>query len=237
MSKDPLDRLIAGESLDDVLDELIVGVQTPPAGRKKATKSKSNKTKEVPGRPGSGATSQTEVKLRPQDLEDSDKADFLRWILKRKVDHALETEIEKVWDHALVVWAQSENLLKPYKAIGDKRRAYEYDKKKLRSHLSKLKETVLDDMIEDKILEHLHESASSKELKHLDSGAKDFGGKRIRLSKTTISPGSHQQDYPTWLFPSQGDAEEFEDWALETPGKKFKTNKFKHKGKWAVEVV
>lgn len=76
MHKDLIDQVLAGEDVS----ELIVGVQTPTTKRKRASKSTSNQTKEVPGRPGSGPNSQTEddvvteglnLKVATKHLKDS----------------------------------------------------------------------------------------------------------------------------------------------------------------------
>lgn len=75
---------------------------------------------------------------------------------------------------------------------------------------------------------------SDSEVKKLDKTAKEFGGKRIQIQKTMISPGNLQPDIDTWAFSNEGDAEEFDTYAADEMG--LRSNSFKYKGKYAVEV-
>jgi hypothetical protein len=71
----------------------------------------------------------------------------------------------------------------------------------------------------------------------IKAAAKEYGGSRMSVPKTTIMPGSLQQSYPTWVFQSQGDAEEFATYITDEVSSKLKTNIFKHGSKWSVEVT
>ena len=54
--KDLIDRMLQGESAEDIVNELIVDIGTPPANKKRkpasASKADSNVTKPKPGTPG-----------------------------------------------------------------------------------------------------------------------------------------------------------------------------------------